>query len=538
MSRGFLSGLVAILITSSMLLADAPAGPQLGSPDFKPSPDRPVGWRGDGTGKFPGATPPTSWERKRDGAGYTTKGIVWAAPLPAGGISSPIVVGDRIFVTCEPGDLVCIEKQTGKILWIRSNFDFEGMTAEERAALPLAAEILPNGKRKEGATSRPVMELVTPLVQQLATANDEVVADLNARLASAATSAYMVSPAMKKKRDIECQIHNQLLAADKKRFDHAWPQAVYGYCTETPASDGKYVCAYISFGMSACYDMQGNRKWIVTGAGGGEEKGHFTSPLIMGGQMVVWGNPQMRGYDVETGKVLWTNPVRGANASSLYGLRVGNDLVAAYRNYFIRIRDGQAIWGSKDVDNSTITSIVEGDTIYGWLGAGPQAALKSMRVPPEGTEAKKLIPGRTFKGANWAGGEQGGTFERGICGSPLFVGGLIYQITSGGGLIVNDAEDGSVVYQKVLPVKPRTAYWQWGGACVSPALAGKNIFLFDNQGRTVIVEPGKEYKELAVNRIEESGDGKEQVQNLACPYFEGSRIYYRTPGYLYCVGEK
>src|SRR4051812_36989929 len=39
----------------------------LGSPDFKPAPDRPVGWRGDWTGRFPGASPPIEWSRRAKG---------------------------------------------------------------------------------------------------------------------------------------------------------------------------------------------------------------------------------------------------------------------------------------------------------------------------------------------------------------------------------------------------------------------------------------------------------------------------------------
>jgi len=87
-------------------------------------------------------------------------------------------------------------------------------------------------------------------------------------------------------------------------------------------------------------------------------------------------------------------------------------------------------------------------------------------------------------------------------------------------------------------MKARVEYWAWGGASASPALAGKHLYLMDNQGVTVVLAPGRQYKELAVNRIEESQDGKTQVQNLASPYFEGSRLYYRTAGQLYCIGER
>jgi len=95
-----------------------------------------------------------------------------------------------------------------------------------------------------------------------------------------------------------------------------------------------------------------------------------------------------------------------------------------------------------------------------------------------------------------------------------------------------------VVYRKLLPMKPRTEYWAWGGASASPALAGKRIYLMDNQGTTVVIAPGRQYKELAVNRIAESQDGQTQVQNLASPFFEGTRLYYRTAGHLYCIGER
>ena len=37
--------------------------PPLGSPDYAPTPDRPMGWRGDGSGRFPAANPPLTWGR-------------------------------------------------------------------------------------------------------------------------------------------------------------------------------------------------------------------------------------------------------------------------------------------------------------------------------------------------------------------------------------------------------------------------------------------------------------------------------------------
>jgi outer membrane protein assembly factor BamB len=523
--------LVAVIVAGACLavlpqpsaLGQPAAGPLLGAANFTPSAERPVGWRGDGTGRFPGATPPTTWERKRAGAGYATKGIVWAAPLPNGGLSSPIVAGGRIFVTVEPDNLVCLDKQSGKILWIRSNQEFEGLTDEERKAEPAFAEKL------------------APLAADLEKANAAAVEALNAQLPTAATAGYSVPQAVTKKRDIEKQIQDQLNAIDKKRFDHSWPQGIYGYCTETPASDGKSVCAFFATGIAACYDMDGKRKWIARGSNGGEEKGHYSSPLLMGGQFVVWGDPEMRGYDVATGKVVWRNAAKGSNCGSLFRIQVGKDLVAGVQTTcFTRVGDGQTVWKSGTMDYSFTTPIVEGGVIYFWTAGGPtnNKDFKAFKIPAA-TDTGKVTPALTFKKADWAADELTGKFDKGdINASPLFVDGLIYHLYPGGGLLVHDAATGDIAYRKVLPMKPRVEYWAMGGASASPALAGKYIYLLDNQGTTVVIQPGRQYKEVAVNRIEEVIEGSAQDQNLATPVFEGARMYCRTPGYLYCIGEK
>ena len=65
-----------------------------------------------------------------------TKNVVWKTPLPGPGSSSPIVFGDRVYVTCYSGygldtktpgsladlkrHLVCVDRATGKVLWTRS----------------------------------------------------------------------------------------------------------------------------------------------------------------------------------------------------------------------------------------------------------------------------------------------------------------------------------------------------------------------------------------------------------------------------------
>ncbi len=74
------------------------------------------------------AATPVKWDSK--------KNVKWKVKLPGAGVSSPIVVGDRVFVTCysgygmdrqNPGNiddltrhLVCVDRVRGKILWNKS----------------------------------------------------------------------------------------------------------------------------------------------------------------------------------------------------------------------------------------------------------------------------------------------------------------------------------------------------------------------------------------------------------------------------------
>jgi outer membrane protein assembly factor BamB len=478
-----------------------------------PAPETYFGWRGDGSGRYPTAKPPTVWARKKG----ATQGIVYMTRLPNGGVSCPIIVGDRIFLTTEVSDLVCLSKADGRVLWIRSNPEFEGVPAEERKAFAG----------------------LEPLSAQLAKLNADLVDQCN----TAPAGNRNPLAAQAKKAEVEKQIEKELGAIDKKRFERNWAQAVFGFAGPTPVSDGKRVFAFFTTGVSCCYDLNGNRKWIARGAGMGSEHGNFASPVLCGNRFVVWSN-EMRGYDADTGKLVWTVPAKSNNTyGSLFRVFAGEWVAGFQSGYFVRVRDGQPIWGNYVFGDAVPTPIVEGGHLFAWMGypvvGGDKAPFKAWKLPGS-AEAGKVSAGWDFK-MEWAPDEmpvdkKKNPFDRSFCASPLFVDGLIYQMTEGGGLFVNDAASGELVYRKILPMKPKTEYWGWAGASASPTLAGKYIYLMDNQGTTVVIQAGRVYKEVAINVLEDSKDGKTQEQNVSTPVFEGSRMYYRTPGYLYCIG--
>ena len=107
------SGLIGPAACSG-LAADptAQATPSPGSAAFRPSAERPVGWRGDGSGQYPSADPVSRWSQDEN--------VLWKTEVGAGQ-SSPVVVGPRVFITAEPDLLISLDAATGKELWRKAH---------------------------------------------------------------------------------------------------------------------------------------------------------------------------------------------------------------------------------------------------------------------------------------------------------------------------------------------------------------------------------------------------------------------------------
>jgi len=99
-----------MLLAASCTLALALALPATGGewPQFRGP---------NATGVSPETNLPTEWSKD--------KGIKWKAPLPARGVSCPVVVGDHVYITCSSGTrddrlhVLCFDANTGKQLWHR-----------------------------------------------------------------------------------------------------------------------------------------------------------------------------------------------------------------------------------------------------------------------------------------------------------------------------------------------------------------------------------------------------------------------------------
>ena len=511
-----------------------------------------VGWRGDGTGRYPAATPPVEWAKD--------KNIVWASKMPSWSNATPIIVGNRIYLCSEPSDIVCVSAADGKILWQKSNEYFDALPPEElpkaqevkKQADALAAKIRPlqdefnklnHQINKRNELTKKIAELpkqIEALPEQLKAREGEL-AKQNDELAKAPDNADL----KKKVDELQKQV-NELLGKQegapkqlekaieelkalpeeaelktktedtRKQIDalrnERQPLSIYdlppkegttGYATATPVSDGKLVYVLSGNGVAACYDLDGNRKWIRMLAKPTNGWGHSSSPLLIGDKLIVHIHSVMA-LNAQTGETLWTANGTGSRFGTPVHAKVGDvDVVATPEGDVVRVSDGK-ILARLQTKLEFNAPIVADGTIYFIQHGG-----KGFKMPDEPADELKLEP-------LWTTKPKGDRYYA----SPLYHDGIIYGITQGTVLSAIDAKTGEVIYERNLDVKS-TAY-------SSLTLAGGYIYASGENGATVVLEPGREYKQVKHNQLEGF---------RSSPIFAGKRMYVRALNHLYCISE-
>ena len=379
------------------------------------------GWRGDGSGVYPAADPPTSWD-------YGKKaGILWSVKVGTS-FSAPVPSGDRVFLTVEDDKLLCIDVKTHKALWEKAN---------------------------------PVEEL-----HKAANPEEEV------------------------------------------------KKAEAGFATASPVTDGKCVWASYGTGVVVCYDFDGNRKWTVwLEYRPQSEYGRAASPLLVDGKLIV----TMGGLvalDPATGKKLWYQDKASEGFGTPVAAKIGDDwVVITGRGDVVKAADGALVEAS--ISSTGYGSPVVKDGVAYFVDSTTEA----IKLP------EKLGAKNVFKKL-WTADIDGEVFS-----SPVVYEGIVYGVSNFGYLMAFDAQKGDVIWKKKVGIGSAAPEEGAATANIYPSLAvaGGKLFLSNDRGETLVLQPGKEYKELSKNEAEE-GSG-------ASAAFDGKFIYQRGGEMLYCIGK-
>ena len=486
--------------------------------------DKVVGWRGDGTGVYPKSNPPTTWNRTESGS---KTNILWETKLPCYTWSTPIVVGDKIFTHSEPYDIVCLNKNTGKVLWMHSVPAIVTVSEEEKKA-------------------NPAYKQVSDLLEQLEQLNKNFV------------SSGWQADTYQKKHDLSKQLNEKLNAIDPKyrlppdQYVESW----CGYTAPTPCSDGKNIYFNSGNGVTACYDLEGNKKWAryqsVAQAWG--EHGFPNSSTISADLFMAPSIDGLHAINKETGVDVWLQKVGGCNATVPF--KYGGTDYIVYGGNYIRSKDGK-VMVARGGDMASGTPVVMDNTAF--FGTGTIYIYK-LESGGSGLSIKPTITDEYNRIGIGQKDNPAVHVDPSIAGfataTTLYDKGLLYCLGNFGWFVVFDAskttknDKNAIVYTNYPEFDFKNNYSRktFGmGIGASPILAGKYIYMIDSAGCTIVMEPGRSYKKIAKNNIDCTIAADWESNYYAAPHHEqfeaspiadGNHLYMRGEQYLYCIGEK
>lgn len=378
---------------------------------------------------------PTTWSAGEN--------IVWRRELPGYGASCPIVVGDRIYLTCwsgygldeaNPGErdklrlhVVAIDRASGEIVW-----------NESRPASP-----------REQSVERRVVE--------------------------------------------------------------------HGYATPTPCSDGERVYAYFGVSGLVAYDRDGRCLWQADCGSKTAGFGCAASPILH--EDLVIQNASIESgtlfaFHKQTGELAWK--VGGINKAwttpTIAKLPDGSvELIVNQEQtiYGFDPRTGEKLWSCAGIDDYVVPSVVVHDGVAYCLGGRQNRAI-AIRCGGRGdvTATHKLWEEKL--GANVT--------------SPVYHEGKLYWASDRGVALCIDAATGKTLMQSRLPAR--------GRIYASAVLGDGKLYVTTRDTGVIVLAAQPEYQELAVNVIADDP----HLFNAA-PAIADGRLYFRTNGWLYCIGE-
>jgi outer membrane protein assembly factor BamB len=299
------------------------------------------------------------------------------------------------------------------------------------------------------------------------------------------------------------------------------------YASETPITDGERVYAYFGPKGVYCYDLTGKELWkkelgsyrMMFGFGTG------SSPALEGERLFIQCDNEEKSFlvalDRKTGDELWR--VRRANKSSwgtpfVWKTKKRTEIVCAGGSKVTAYEPskGKVLWEVSDVEGQfSATPVASEDMLYfgtgGVFGSRPLVAIKA------GASGKHELPedGESNAAVAWVITGAGPSMA-----SPLLYQGHLYVLSQQGGQVYcYDAKTGKRAYRQRLP--------RSGGFTSSPWAYDGKVFCLDENGTTYVLQPGPKYKLLGTNKLDE--------MFWSSPAVAGGALFLRGVDHLYCV---
>jgi outer membrane protein assembly factor BamB len=286
----------------------------------------------------------------------------------------------------------------------------------------------------------------------------------------------------------------------------------------TPIVDGDRV--YVHFGAqgTAALTTTGEVVWKARFPYESQH-GNGGSPALYGDLLVLNCDGADTAFvvalDKRTGKVRWKadrrRPWDQAYSTPLV-IRVGGRdqivSVGAYRAAAYDPENGRELWRvSYDDGFSNVPRPVFGNGLVYIATGFRQPFLMAVRADGAGDVTRTHIAWTLSRGAP-------------LTPSPILVGDDLYVVNDNGIATALDAKSGAIHWQQRLG----------GTFSASPVFADGRLYFTSEDGETTVIAPGRQFRKLAVNRIDEP--------TLASLAISGGSIFIRGESHLYRIAEQ
>lgn len=439
-----------------------------------------AGFRGDGSARYPGATPPPVWSASGP--------AVWRTPLATWSNASPTLFGSLVCSTEEPVAVVCLDKATGKVRWRVVNDVVSTLPAAEQAGVRARVEAfqaleatLPGLLQEQSAIRREL--------RSSAAAPDAV-----ARLEQVTQRVYAI-------HGQRTELGRYLTPADKDQI---------GWATPTPVTDGRSLWVLFGNGVVARFEADGTRTWArwlgepPTDPMNGYSFGTTASPLLVDGVLVV-GFRDLVGLDPATGATRWTVPRYRDYGTPAVATVAGQKVLLTPDGRAVRPRDGKLLATGLPATWFNTVDVVGADVYV--------AASMGRESPREFTATRYTL---VAAGADAVRAQVVWTTKQAsqsrVYATPIVHRGRLLVVDDNGTLYGFDAATGAPDAPQKLPTQGKGHY-------AGLVLVGDRVLVANESGGTAWIDVGT----ATVATPAGASDGYR-----CTPVAEGARLYVRT----------
>jgi outer membrane protein assembly factor BamB len=500
MSRQSIPALLLVACISTQSVSAQAAEPGIGHPDFTPTPEHPVGFRGDGSGVYATPLAVTSWN--------ATNNVIWKADIGFWGDSGPVPAGDRVYTVKDPCELVCVSDADGKILW-RFTLDYASTLPPEEAA-----EV-----RAQYAKAEPLLWEQMALVHKDKMMKGPIKREKNEARRKELEREY--EEQVVQRRRIIKETLQELPLAGK---NHVPP---CGNSYSTPVTDGQHVWAIFANGVLGCVTREGEKVWTRHLGRMMHLQGYAHSPRLVGGKLIIQWNKILLGLDARTGKTIWSSKALPGWCTPVPLKAGGESLLVCPDGRLLRAHDGTVAADPKIKRNmhNYGSPIVAGDTYVFFDGHHFNNHSRALAIPKSFSPDATATPVEAWKVRTPVSGL--------IYASPVYFNNLVFGLNEHGALGILKADTGELVLKKGIKC-PRHCY-------ASLILAGDQLIATSELGTMVVMQATAEATEISRNKLpamvreRSNPNGKHGI--IGTPAVAAGRLYVRAQHYLYCIGK-